>query len=583
MGAYTYIVTAFCALLLGFAGWQELRRANKKYLPLRLLAVCFAIVGLACLGLPINTQQQVVAGNEEAVIETSGALADSIGIFLQHGHNAAPVYTWDEYTLLEQPSFNTLHVFGYGLSESQLKQLKGKQLVFHPASIKTGITSASWGRVLHTGEQLVVQGSFVNNTPQKIILVLNGLNTVLDSATIPPNTKSSFSLSTTPKNEGKAVYNLAALAGNKTIEEELLPIDVCPRDSLAVLVLAASPDFENRFLKDWLSQNAFSVAMRTAISKGKYGKWFFNMDSLNLDKITAPLLDKFDVLITDASANAALSAGEEATIRAKLEAGMGLLVKADTLLKTAFFAPMFPLYTQQVKQQQISVKLNGTNNLYLLHGEPPPYIKDLPGTQGLASDSAGQILAATGLYGQGRLVLTTINNAYEWLLAGNTNAYQNYLGMLLNNAAKKHASAVNIGLSESLPRIHQPLLVNIETGNPMPIATIGENGVYLRQDLDLPFLWQGSYWPVKTGWQTITVNNSSTDFYVYDSADWKYVAAAETLASTNIFTAHQEKMAKIGVKTVSLKSTPVPKVYFFLLFVLSCVVLWVERKFNAAA
>jgi len=116
-------------------------------------------------------------------------------------------------------------------------------------------------------------------------------------------------------------------------------------------------------------------------------------------------------------------------------------------------------------------------------------------------------------------VLTTINNAYEWLLAGNTNAYQNYWGMLLNNAAKKHASAVNIGLSESLPRIHQPLLVNIETGNPMPIATIGENGVYLRQDLDLPFLWQGSYWPVKTGWQTITVNNSSTDFYVYDSAD----------------------------------------------------------------
>ena len=582
MGAWNYSVVAISTVLLVFASWQEVSRANKKYLPLRLVAVCFAIVGLAYLALPINLYKQVVAHNGEVIIETNGTVADSVSLFLQQGHNATPVYSWDEFNLLQRPNFTTLHVFGYGLSANQLQQLKGKQLVFHAASINTGIINASWQRVLHTGEKLQLQGSFVNRTPQKIILLLSGFNTVLDSIAIPSNTQTIFALATIPKNAGKAVYTLKALGGNKTIEEELVPVDIHPPDSLTVLVLAGSPDFENRFLKDWLSQNAFSVAQRTAISKGKYGKWFFNMDSMNLDKITAPLLDRFDVLVTDASALAALSPVEEAIIRAKLDAGLGLIVKADTALTKAFYAPIFPLLAQQVKQQQFSVKFGGESNLRFLHGNQPTFIIANPGTLALATDSAGQILAATGLYGQGRVVLTTINNAYEWLLAGNSNTYHNYWGMLVNHAAKKKASTVKISLGQPLPHINQQLLVNIETGSPMPIAKVSGSDVYLRQNLNLPFLWQGRYWPIQTGWQTIAVENYAADFYVYDKADWQYVDAAENLTATHTFIAQQEKTEKLVSNAIAKQSTPVPKIYFLALFVLSCIVLWAERKFTVA-
>ncbi len=582
MGAWNYSIVAISTLMLVFAGWQELSRVNRKYLPLRLAAACFAIANLACLVLPINLYKQVEAPKGEAIIETNGTVADSVSLFLQQGHNATPVYIWDEYSLLERPNFTTLHVFGYGLSAYQLQQLKGKHVVFHPALINTGITYASWQRVLHTGEKLQLQGSFVNRTPQKIILLLSGFNTVLDSTIIPPKTQTIFSLATIPKNAGKAVYTLTVLGGNKTIEEELVPVDIHPPDSLAVLVLAGSPDFESRFLKNWLSQNAYSVAQRTAISKGKYGKWFFNMDSMNLDKITAPLLDRFGALVTDASALAALSPGEQAIIRAKLDAGMGLIVKADTLLAKAFYAQTFPLFTQHEKKQQFSVKFGGESNLRFLHGEQPAFIKTTPGIQALATDSAGQILAATGLYGQGRVVLTTINNAYEWLLAGNADAYHNYWSMLISNVAKRQTVAANITVSQLLPRINQQLLVNFETGSSMPIANVSGSNVYLRQNLNLPFLWQGSYWPVKTGWQTIAVENYAADFYVYDKADWQYVDAAENLTATHTFIAQQEKTEKLVSNAIAKQSTPVPKIYFLALFVLSCIVLWAERKFTVA-
>jgi hypothetical protein len=64
-------------------------------------------------------------------------------------------------------------------------------------------------------------------------------------------------------------------------------------------MLAASPDFENRFVKDWLSQNGYTVVAKTAISTNKFDKTFLNAGSVSLDRVTSGLLDSFDVLLSD--------------------------------------------------------------------------------------------------------------------------------------------------------------------------------------------------------------------------------------------------------------------------------------------
>jgi hypothetical protein len=42
-------------------------------------------------------------------------------------------------------------------------------------------------------------------------------------------------------------------------------------------MLSASPDFESKFLKNWLSENGYAVALRSAISKDKFNSEYINI------------------------------------------------------------------------------------------------------------------------------------------------------------------------------------------------------------------------------------------------------------------------------------------------------------------
>jgi hypothetical protein len=581
MGGWNIVILVVSVALLLFTGWQEYRRANKKYVWLRMLAITLAVASLASMALPVTISRSILTSRGEAVIETEGYSADSVRAFLQAQHKSIPVFTLEEYRQLAQKEYNTLHVFGYGFSKPDLALVEDKQVQFHPAKIDAGIATASWQPVLQTGERLRVQGRFINNTSAKVQLVLSGLNTVLDSVTLPASAQTSFELSTVPKNTGRAVFSLSAVAGGKTIEEELVPFEVNQPDSLAVLVIAASPYFENRFLKNWLSQNAFSVTMRTTISKAKITKAFLNTPSGDADKLTASLLDKQDVLVTDASAFAALNADEQQLVKAKVEQGLGLIVKTDTLVPSAFYAPAFPLYTPAVKTQQLSVKLDGKSRYSSLQVEQPVYLKATPGMQPVIMDSAAQTVTGCTLYGQGKIVLTTLNNTYSWMLAGNTVAYNNYWSLVLDEASRSHQQAENVLMNNPFPAVNQQLLVKVETaGSNPPTVKIGGSNLYLKQDIALPFQWQGTYWPLQTGWQTVHVNNSVKDIYVYDTADWKYISATEKITNTQLFVSNHVKQATEDKTAAASIQEAIPKWYFFLVLMVCSTFLWVERKFN---
>ncbi len=116
-------------------------------------------------------------------------------------------------------------------------------------------------------------------------------------------------MGTTPAQRGRAVYTLAvvamggrrgaAVAGGDTLEREDIPVEVKQGRSLRVLLLAASPDFENTFLSGWLSGQGDAVASRTTVSKDKYQVGFANMAERALDVLTPALLEGFDVGIAD--------------------------------------------------------------------------------------------------------------------------------------------------------------------------------------------------------------------------------------------------------------------------------------------
>lgn len=579
MAGRQYIFIILGLLLLVVTCVQQYRRRNKKNLVLRLAASAVAAVSLACLALNI-TYTGNATDETSAIILTDGYNTDSVNLF-KTSHVKMPVYSFDEYIAAGISSHPALHVFGTGLSTDDLQQLQGTPVIFHHQPVNTGIISANWQQTLQTGAQLNIQGSFNNTTNSPVKLQLNGLSTLLDSVTVQPVGIQPFRLVATPKQAGKAVYTITALADDKTIEEEFVPVDVKPADSIKVLILAASPDFENRFLKNWLADNNCEVVVRSTTSKGKFDRSFLNTSSANIDHITTQNLSNFDVVISDATEYAALTGDEQNAVRSTVEAGLGLIIKTDTTLPPAFYTSLFPVVSGPSNPSSSTLlKLVGGTTLHAPENSQTLFIQNRPGTQPLVTDSTSQVLVNSAVYGMGKVAVTTLNNTYSWVLTGDKHNYTTYWSSLLSKVAKTSNTGQSISFSPAFATVDQPLHLTF-TANANPYPIINGSPVYLAQNIHLPFEWGGTYWAAQTGWQTIKLEHDSTSFYTYTNTDWKPLRGFANTIATEKYVAAQQTVLP-GGDAIKLQDVPVPKIYFVIVFFVSCAFLWAERNFTAA-
>ena len=356
MMGWNYIFIGLSFILLCFLLWHEVKRTNKLRLKWRIIASILAVISLACMAVPVAfTVNRTVNSTKEVVLLTEGFNNDSVDSFLNNNAFQYPVYTIEPAVLKlaerykpiltslpevfnGDGSLAAVHVFGYGLNDEQLKELKEVPLVLHPSKIPAGITNINWQRKLTAGDKLQVQGSFNNTLNSEVKLVLRGLYTGLDSIIIPANSEHTFDLVTVPKHLDRAIYNIVALQKRDTIEAEDIPVEVIPANPIKILMLSASPDFDNKFLKNRLSEKGYAVASRSRISKNIYQKEYVNISDISLDQISPAVIEKFDVLIADATELTAISKGELNVIQsAIINKGLGLIVKAIVLLVQLLF------------------------------------------------------------------------------------------------------------------------------------------------------------------------------------------------------------------------------------------------------
>lgn len=600
---WNYIVIGLSVLLLFFLLWKEITRKNKARLLWRLAATVFAVSSLAGIALPIFfNHTKTAAITNKAVLLTDGFNSDSVNKFLSANPDNMPVITFEKNVTAAQKynaayvadvsflsqqyqDIHTFHVFGYGFDEDELDNLKNASLIFHPAALSSGITSIHWSQKIKTGEKLFVQGSFCNSSTSKAKILLSEFNSTIDSMNISHGKNEKFQLTTVPKHSGRAIYSIAVVTGNDTIEKEALPVEVEQGEPLKVLMLASSPDFENKFLKNHLSQNGYKVVVRTAISKNKYLKEYLNTASLSLDRINSSLLDKFDIIIADATELAAIPKSELAAIETQVaQKSIGLIIKADSAFSgSSFYSDKFQL--------KIAAGDSGQQvNLYLLDsaGKMPAttignhvFIQNQTTTQPIVFDKQNRIYVNSSLYGSGKIVLTTLTNTYNWALSGNQNEYDRFWTELLNKAAPKSATDESWSISPALPQINKPAQLQVQINNTGILqGQVNGNPVYLRANYDLPYQWTGTYYPVKQGWQTgIQLNGNSFFWYAYNKNDWQNIFASEKIKAAKQYISKKLNKTKSGGKIFKTIDSQIEKGFFFLIFLLSCGFLWLEDKF----
>ncbi|MBC7722846.1 MAG: hypothetical protein H7068_12535 [Pedobacter sp.] len=582
MVVWDYIVFVLSSLLLIFLIWKEVIRPLKLRLWWRIIASIIAIICLACLAIDIayTTNKKLNINGKKLLLLTDGYDKDNLTNFITKNQQQVDTVSINQLSQTILKNFATLDILGYGLDEADLQLLNNQPINFLPSKILSGIVHINWKRQLHIGENLMVQGTYNNTKNKPATIYLNAFGDNIDSTTIKPLTQQIFQLQTIPKHNIRAVYSVIVTAKKDTLENNPLPFEVQATNPLKVLLLASSPNFENKFLKNWLYENNYAVATRTSVSKGKFEQSFSNIKKIGLDKLSPSILQQFDVLIADADELQAIEKNELSTIKNQVEQnGLGLIVQLDSIDNNAtFYNKIFPVITA-TNQDKKETQLQFSNTNTSLQIEQPHYIKPQPNTQILVKNITQNSLASMALFGTGKMVATTLNNTYSLVLQNKENNYSQLWTLLLQKVAKKALEEDNWTVNPEMPHINQQTTLSLETITAPTFGLVGTTKIYLKQNQDLPFEWNGTYWPLKSGWHTVSSpNNNIKYWYVFNPNDWPNVAASQRVNATKLYALqHSIQIEKIIQPLQALKVV-IPKIIFFLLFFLAASFLWLERK-----
>lgn len=571
---WNYIVICLSVILLVLLLVWEIQRPKRARLQGRVIATVLLVAALAAIALPLGYTSRPAAGSKEGILLTEGYDPDSLRIYINTtGKKDAAIWraTGQGFQGAGDISeASVLHLFGFGLTEEQRAALPNIPLIFHPSVLQTGIVSLHWRRQLLPGEVCRIQGSFYHATPAPVKLLLFGLNTLLDSAEIKSREEGDFELRTVPAQAGRAVYKLIAVAGTDTLEQESIPVETLPGKNLKILFLAAAPDFENRFLAGWLSEKGHGVVVRTAISKDKYDDAYLNMPAMVVDHLSPSLLSKFDVVIADAAELKAMPAADHACLwREIAEKGLGLVTKADS--------------TSLGRGGRVRIAVGGDSSVLRM------VIADEPGQLPLLRDSLARTLVNIGMHGSGKVALTTLNNSFTRLLAGDKKEYAGLWTRILQQTAREGDPLERWQFAPALAAVDHPVKISLQyAGSSLPQGLLeGEHtaeapvSIYLAQHPLLPFRWEGLYWPREPGWHSArTPQGEPGWWFVWKDGDWKNLYRRERMQGTArwIATRGEKKVPEGGGAETETRETLIAKGWFYLCLVLSSLFLWVERK-----
>jgi hypothetical protein len=592
---WTLSVIIICVILALLFTWQEFARTDKRRLALRLLAVWLSAAALACLALPITYNgTTIVADGSDAILLTEGFSKDSIPagtrVFtadrtIKKAYSKATLISHPQQLASQKPAVKQVKILGYGLTTDELQELGTLPVSFNSPSIPEGIQAISWPAKFKTGEPLSIQGQYHNTQTKSVKLILKGLNTGLDSVEVPVGKTSSFALTTLPKPTGRVVYQLLALAGSDTLSADNLPVEIEPTKPVKVLMISTAPNFETKFLKNWLGQNGYAVAARAVISQNKISEEYVNLDKMNLQRLTAGALDKFDVIIGDLSAFKSLSPAEGSALRQLVtQKGLGVIVRADSSDKAASWLQRdFPVNTIAVKDQlSVPLSLQDQKSKTAKLNIDPSFISYRNNTQTLVTDAQNRSLAGVALAGAGKVVFTTLNHTNTWLLAGNQANYASLWSLLINKSARKLPPVQSWKVVSPLPGINSPAMLALQSA--VAPANVRVHGQLTApfQDAAIPYQWYFTYWPQKAGWQTVNGGNSALAWwYTPEKHGWKSLKLLQNSNNTRNYISNRTQKLSVTKQIQQSVKIEVPKLCFYLILLATCTFLWVERKFTA--
>jgi hypothetical protein len=580
---------ALLALGLLVAAW---RRPDRRRLALRLLASLVAPLALWLTASP--PLRQLPAAQAEAIVLTPGYQPDTLRQLLRRLGSGTPVWSYHTappahakplgslLALAEQrPALRRLHLLGQGMPATELPALGALAVVRHAGPAFTGFQAAGWPQQLTLGQRFEVEGTVAGPAGEPAWVSLRAEGAGRDSVRLPTGS-GPFRLSYPPKVAGPARYEVQLRrAGQPTITEPL-PLEIGATQLPTVLLLAAVPGFEFKFLKNNLAAAGRAVALRTTVSRGLVQTEFLNQPAQPLDHLTPSLLARYAVVVADAATLAALPGPESQALRTAVQQGrLGLVLLADAAPLPAATPARAAFAVQPLSVAgAVAQPLGWPNAPATVRALLPARLRAGAALRPLVTGPGATLVAAGQRYGLGSVVVSVVPETFRWALQGQAAAYASFWSQLLTAALPPPAPAATWQVLDRWPHPQQPLTLRLAGARPallptvQPLAGGAPVALALAQDTRLPEWSTAQYWPAGPGWHRVQGPGRTThSFYVYDSAAWRgpllqaneqALAARATLATTTTATTNVRQPWPVG--------------WFFGLFLVAAGFLWLEEK-----
>ncbi|GAB2873997.1 hypothetical protein [Hymenobacter ruber] len=592
-----YGLLAFCLLLgLGLLvlAWRRPRRRQRAA---RLLASAAAVAALWFTAFP--PLRHLPAARAEAILLTPGYSSDTLRQLRQRLGAGTAVWAYGDVekadnirplasvlTLAEQrPTLRRLHILGHGLPAADLPLLGTLAVQQHQSAPFAGFGTAFWPAKLPLGETLQLEGTVTaHGRAIAAWVVLRAAGTGRDSMKLPTG-GGPFRLRYQPKTAGLATYELLLRRPGLPLLGEPVPVEITTPALPTVLLLTAAPSFEFKFLKNYLAEAHYPVALRTSVSRGLVQTDFVNQPAQSLDRLTPALLARYSVLVADAATIATLTASETQALQAALRAGRFGLVTLAEAAPLPRIAPARADFAVQTRPANAPAQpLAWPDAPGEARATLPAQLQPNPNLRTLITGPRQLLLAASRRVGLGFAVVSVVPETFRWGLQGHAAVYASFWNRLLAAALPPAPAEASWHAGSRWPRPAQPLTLHLAADFPAAPPTVAPLAggpavrLALRQDTRLPEWSTAQFWPGAAGWHQVRgPGRVSYNFYVYPPTAWLGPELQEREQATEQLAA----AAVVPQATAATQATvaePWPAGWFFGLFLLAAGYLWLEEK-----
>lgn len=407
-----------------------------------------------------------------------------------------------------------VRVVGRGL-EARDRDAVGKlALEFQPVALPRGVVEFSAPQRVAAGDAFRLGGRIEAVRGGSVELIDPGRQRV-DVMALPADGR--FTLGATTRVPGLVMFKLRLRDARRALVETIdVPLQVIAAVPPRLLVLAAAPDAELKYLRRWAADAGLSMHTQISVGAGmRLGDAPIALDAANLAR--------FDLVILDERAWTSLGADARGALVEALRGGLGVLLRITGKLPASTRAQLRDLgFVLEGGGEAASVRLAKTRTqARMTRARIGPGTRDVPtagvpinapeltrrawrigntDTPALLRDAAGASIGVWRAEGRGRIGLWTLADSYRLVLAGRRDMHGEVWSAALAALVRTHA--------EQPPRIESMAWTGERMtlcGQAADFRVIPPDGVAVQL---LPDPASGApscagFWPRASGWHVL--------------------------------------------------------------------------------